>query len=67
MNYENLYSSKLVSNKDIDLYLKNCKVNTLSESDKNKCDSFPSMNDCKETVMNLRSNKSPGIDGIHIQ
>lgn len=62
--YENLYSSKLISNEDIDLYLKNCKVNTLSETDKNMCDTFPSMNECKETVMNLKSNKSPGLDGI---
>lgn len=59
--YENLYSSKLISNEDIDLY---CKVNTLSETDKNMCDTFPSMNECKETVMNLKSNKSPGLDGI---
>lgn len=62
-NYENLYSSKLVSNEDIDLYLKNYKVNKLSETDRNKCDAFPSINDCKETVMNLRSNKFRGIDG----
>lgn len=62
--YENLYSSKLISNEDIDLYLKNCKVNTLHETDKNMCVTFPSMNECKETVMNLKSNKSPGLDGI---
>lgn len=62
--YENLYSSKLISNEDIDLYLKNCKINTLHETDKNMCVTFPSKNECKETVMNLKSNKSPGLDGI---
>lgn len=28
------------------------------------CDSFPTLEECKDAVMNLKSNKSPGLDGI---
>lgn len=48
--YDNLYHSKLIPKEDSDLYFENCKVNILSDSDKNMCDTFPWMNECKKSL-----------------
>ena len=63
--YEKLFSSNSIEDNDIDRYLKDCKINPLTENDKNLCDSFPILDECKDAVMkNLKANKSPGLDGI---
>jgi exonuclease III len=62
--YENLYSSNSTSNEKIDEYLNDIDVNKLSDTDKDMCDFFPSLPECKETVMRMKSNVSPGLDGL---
>ena len=63
--YENLYSSKQVNDGDIDNYLSTLNVrNVLSEKDQELCDKFPSLEECEEAVKNMKSNKSPGLDGL---
>ena len=62
--YEKLFSSNSIEDNDINSYLKDCKINPLTENDKNICDSFPTLDECKDAVMNLKANKSPGFDGI---
>jgi hypothetical protein len=39
-------------------------VNKLSDTDKDMCDFFPSLLECKETVMRMKSNISSGLDGL---
>lgn len=37
---------------------------TRTENDKKNRDSFPSLKEYIDAVVNLKSNKSPGLDGI---
>ena len=61
--YEQLYTSKSINDVDIDDYLSD-DVPNVNENDKILCDSFPTIDECKEAVLNMKSNKSPGLDGI---
>ena len=36
----------------------------MSEKDKEYCDTFPSLAECEEAVKNMKSNKSPALDGL---
>ena len=63
--YENLYTSKYINDNDIDNYLQtidNEKI--LNDEEKLFCDKFPSLEECTDAVMNLKSKKSPGLDGL---
>ena len=63
--YENLYSTKHVKDDDIDSYLSTLNIGKiLSEKDKEYCDTFPSLAECEEAVKNMKSNKSPALDGL---
>ena len=62
--YENLYTSKNINDHDIDNYLNQCDIPKLSQIDKELCDFFPTLMECKEAVFNMKTNKSPGIDGL---
>ena len=61
--YEQLYTSKSINDVDINEYLSD-DVPNVDENDKILCDSFPTIGECKEAVLNMKSNKSPGLDGI---
>ena len=58
--YEQLYTSKSFNDVDIDDYLSD-DVPNVNEI---LCDSFPTIDECKEAVLNMKSNKAPGLDGI---
>ena len=63
--YEDLYTSKSVDNNDIDSYLQTLHLeNVLTQEEKTYCDRFPSIEECTAAVSNLKSNKSPGLDGL---
>ena len=62
--YEKLYTSKSIPNNEINNYLEVSNVNELSYNDREMCDTFPSLQEYKETVMKLKPNKSPGLDGL---
>ena len=55
--YEKLFSSNSIEDNDIDIYLKKFKINPLTENDENLCDSFPTLDECKDAVMNLKAKK----------
>ena len=62
--YEKLYTSKNISDTDIDNYLSNTEIPKLSSNDKEYCDEFPTIEECREAVFNMKANKSPGLDGL---
>ena len=63
--YEELYSSKLETNeKEIDTYLKEIVVPSLSEECKIKMESPFTIDECYDTLKTFKNNKSPGNDGI---
>ena len=39
-------------------------IKCLTDNIKDKCDQFPTLDECKETVMDMKHNKSPGLDGL---
>ena len=62
--YENLYQSKQINNNEINVYLSELEFDRkLNEKEKPFCDEIP-LHECEEAVLNLKDNKSPGIDGI---
>lgn len=65
--YEELYRSKNISSSEIENYLQNSNIMRLSENVKNTCDQFPNLEECRDTVMNMKHNKSPGLDGLPVE
>lgn len=62
--YENLYSSQGISDEKIDDYLRDIEINTkLSDEDKEFFDKAPTIQECSEAVLEMKNNKSPGLDG----
>lgn len=62
--YENLYDTKNVNDLDIENYLETSNIKTLSTTAKDNCDKFPTLDECKDTVMSMKSDKAPGLDGL---
>ena len=62
--YEKLYDTQNISNSDIENYLQITNSKRLTYNIKDKCDQFPILDECKETVMDIKHNKSPGLDGL---
>ena len=63
--YEKLYSSNSISNVSIENYVENVEnMCRLRDEDKQLCDLFPSLQECKDAVYDMKYNKSPGLDGI---
>ena len=59
-----LYQSKNIDDLEIDNYLRNSNIPQLSPIEKETCEFFPSIDECKEAVLNMKPNKSPGLDGL---
>ena len=62
--YEKLYTSQNISDVDIDTYLADIDTPKLSSVEKELCDAFPSLDECREAVFAMKVNKSPGLDGL---
>ena len=63
--YEKLYTSRNIRNEDIDIYLSSLEnISCLSNDDKTFCETFPTIHECETEVNEMKTNKSPGIDGI---
>ena len=63
--YEKLYTSRNIRNEDIDIYLSSLEnISCLSNDDKTFCETFPTIHECETAVNEMKTNKSPGIDGI---
>ena len=62
--YEKLFDTQNINNSDIENYLRDTNIKCLTDNIKDKCDQFPTLDECKETVMDMKHNKSPGLDGL---
>ncbi len=63
--YENLFSSKNVSQADIDSYLNDINIpNVLNNNQKAMCDNPITEKEIKKVIDNLKPGKSPGCDGL---
>ena len=63
--YTSLYSSDNIPDEFIDNYLASLELEkVINENDANSCEEFPSLAECTDAVTNLKTNKSPGLDGL---
>ena len=63
--YEKLYDTQNINNSDIENYLRDTNIKRLTKNiKKDNCDQFPTLDKCKETVMDMKQNKSPCLDGL---
>lgn len=65
MFYQNLYTSKNIPIENSNTYLLEISENPpLNNDDRNCLDNFPSYEECREAVNNMKKEKSPGLDGL---
>ena len=63
--YTSLYSTDNIPDEFIDNYLASLELEkVINENDANSCEEFPSLAECTDAVTNLKTNKSPGLDGL---
>ena len=66
--YTNLYSSKNPKISDINDYLRKCEVKKkLSREDSDSCEGFITNQECKYALNSMKTNKSPGLDGLTVE
>ena len=63
--YENLNTSKSTKDEKIATcnYIEKVDCPKLNIQDKEFCDKLPTLDECKDAVLNMKNNKSPGLDG----
>ena len=60
-----MYTTKNINQSEINEYLENANFNnTLSEEDANNCEGKFTLNELTDAVKQMKTNKSPGIDGL---
>ena len=60
-----MYTSKSIENNYIDSFLQTLNLeNVLTQEENIYYDRLPSIEECTAVVSNLKSNKSPGLDGL---
>ena len=65
MFYQNLFTSKNIPIENINTYLSEISENpTLNNDDRNYLDNFPSYEECREAVNNMKKETSPGLYGL---
>lgn len=62
--YSNLFKTTNIPIDKILTYLDNIEVPMLNEKDKLVLDEFPTFEECKNAVLDMKGEKSPGLDGI---
>ena len=62
--YENLYTSKSTNDEKNANYIEKVDCPKLNTQDKEFCDKLPTLDECKDAVLNMKNNKSPGLDGL---
>ena len=63
--YSNLYKSNNINDADIDNYLQRIDTPVLSDELKNFCEQNPTKLEMKNAVFDMKSGKSPGLDGLN--
>ena len=65
--YADLYKSDASAREDVDHYLESVTFKrSLSDLDKLECEGDISYNECELAIKSMKTNKSPGLDGICI-
>lgn len=64
--YTNLFKTTNIPTDKILTYLDNIEVPMLNERDKLMLDEFPTFEECKNAVLDMKGEKSPGLDGIPV-
>ena len=62
--YENLYTSKPTNDEKIPIYIEKVDCPKLNTQDKEMCYKLPTLDEWKDAVLNMKNNKSPGLDGL---
>ena len=62
--YTNLFKTTNIPTDKILTYLDNIEVPMLNKKDKSMLDEFPTFEECKNAVLDMKEEKSPGLDGI---
>lgn len=65
--YENLYDIKNVNDVDIENYLEISNIKMFFIIVKDNCDKFLILDECKDIVMSMKSNKVFGFDGLLVE
>jgi exonuclease III len=66
--FQNLYSSTNIPIKTTNTYIQSTHMeHVLSETDSQSCDGPLTLEECKEAIHKMKSNKSPGIDGLSVE
>ena len=66
--YVELYSTKAATQDKVDEYFEGIKpTKILSEHDKRLCEGEITIEECKRSVLGMKGNKAPGLDGLPIE
>jgi hypothetical protein len=65
--YSSLYTSKNVSDLEIEKYLNDINCEKITQSEMEMCDELPKLDECKEAIKLMKNNKSPGQDGLPVE
>lgn len=65
--YKDLFKTANIPTDNISTYLDNIEVPMLNEKDKLMLDEFPTFEECKNPVLEMKGEKFPGLDGIPIE
>ena len=66
--YEEIYATKNPTMENINQYLESVQLESIiSNEDSSKCEGLITENECFKAVKNMKSNKSPGSDGLTVE
>ena len=65
--YEELYTSKKITKREVQRYYESSAVNKLNEEDKKLCEGLLSSAECRKAAFKMPKNKAPGGDGLPIE
>ena len=65
--YTDLYTSKKPSSESINDFVDSVNLPSLSDNRRDVCDGEVSVQECERAINNIKSNKSPGEDGLPIE
>ena len=65
--YEELYTSKKITKREVQRYYESSAVNKLNEEDKKLCEGLLNSAECRKAAFKMPKNKAPGGDGLPIE
>ena len=65
--YSDLYKSKSPQKTNIDLYLQNCPIPKLTDTDSIHCENLITKEECEKAIKQMKANKALGLDGLSVE